>query len=138
MWECLRNESQQVEGRGDVFLWRGRTLLQPRMEVDGRLVVVEEGTGAVILRTEGAKASASREAMSLEEREREEHKEALKLSLPLEHLERLLCPPGVTHGVDASGTPASFSPPNTSGAARRTRHLYGKQALDGSLWFGGT
>jgi len=114
-WKMLKEEGQPIPGRPEVFEWRGRVLLQPRTDAEGRLVVEEEGTGDVILRTEGVKTPAPSWPYAKGE----------TYKMPVQHLERLICPPGVTHAV--GDVPSQ----------RRTRHLYGKQADDTSLWFGG-
>jgi len=109
----LKEESEAVEGRPEVFLWRGRTLRQPLKGDDGSIMVVEEGTGEVIFKAGGGKTPCGDK-------------------LPIHHLQHLLCPPGVTHSIDGKVS-AEELPART----RRTRHLYGKEAADWSLWFGG-
>jgi hypothetical protein len=116
LWKTLKEEGQPIPGRPEVFEWRGRVLLQPRQDDVGRLVVEEEGTGEVILRTEGTKPASQGWPGA---GRGQTHK------MPVDHLERLVCPPGATHVVGALSN------------QRRTRHLYGKQAADRSLWFGG-
>ena len=116
LWKTLKEEGQPIPGRPEVFEWRGRVLLQPRQDDVGRLVVEEEGTGEVILRTEGTKPAAQGWPGA---GRGQTHK------MPVDHLERLVCPPGATHALGALSN------------QRRTRHLYGKQAADKSLWFGG-
>jgi hypothetical protein len=116
LWKTLKEEGKPIPGRPEVFEWRGRVLLQPRQDDVGRLVVVEEGTGEVILRTEGTKPASQGWPGA---GRGQTHK------MPVDHLERLVCPPGATHAVGALSN------------QRRTRHLYGKQAADKSLWFGG-
>jgi len=116
-WKTLKDESSAVDARPEVFMWRGRILMQPCKDDDGTLRVVEEGTGEVVFQAGGGKGEALKYA---------------KDKLPIHHLQHLLCPPGVTHAMNSK-----LAPDSHPASARRCRHLYAKQAHNSSVWFGG-
>ena len=50
LWQSIFSESEPVEGRPEVFQWRGRVLQQPQMTADGLCVIVEEATGSIVFK----------------------------------------------------------------------------------------
>ena len=50
LWQSIFSESEPVEGRPEVFKWRGRVLQQPQMTPDGLCVIVEEATGSIVFK----------------------------------------------------------------------------------------
>ena len=50
LWQSIFKESKPVEGRPEVFQWRGRVLLQPQLSADGMCVIVEETTGSIVFK----------------------------------------------------------------------------------------